>query len=485
MAFDKVMWFQKAISAIYIYWFRGNCGAPSGSSSFGGKETLKRVDFHLFIVAFLASGLGAYTLFGLPYQWLAFAIVLAALAVAVVTRTLTLPPPGLIPYLVLFAWAGAVTLYHLCSGDFSWTIWRFSLLRLAKLAGFILTLWCAYHIVQRYSFEVLAKWIVAIGVVHGVIAIYFYFAQLNGWPELPRNRLGTFGTSQAVVFTYPFHRAMGTFQEPGLFADWMLLPLFVSFQQLRKVGRWWNLSSGIILGAVLLTGSLAAYIALAVAACFLAFVWLVNRNRKVSFPVLCNLAVGAGILLACIQGYDDTHGYHVENTSQMSSFELLQQAISDRLGGLSEEGVSGTNRGYVYDYAAGTEFSLTGQGLGISNFNLTRAIGSPMPASFLNLYLAILIGTGWIGLAILAAAMAVPVVRFITSPGALIENSGMLAMYGAYAVMFLAVSEEVTFTFATMTAIVAALPSYHATERSRRGRETGDNNTEPSGSLPA
>src|SRR5690606_29615414 len=103
VAFDKVMWFQKAISAIYIYWFRGNCGAPSGSSSFGGKETLKRVDFHLFIVAFLASGLGAYTLFGLPYQWLAFAIVLAALAVAVVTRTLTLPPPGLIPYLVLFA----------------------------------------------------------------------------------------------------------------------------------------------------------------------------------------------------------------------------------------------------------------------------------------------------------------------------------------------------------------------------------------------
>ena len=91
----------------------------------------------------------------------------------------------------------------------------------------------------------------AVGVLCAAMALYIYVAQLSGLPEPPRTRMGTGGDQQATTFTYAFHRAMGTFQEPGDLASWLVLPLFLSF---LARGRYKNLGSIAIaaLGSVLL-----------------------------------------------------------------------------------------------------------------------------------------------------------------------------------------------------------------------------------------
>jgi len=442
-------------------WFGGLAGASVRQLSNG-----VGVDYLLFIVAFTASGLGAYSLGFFPYQWLAFGLAFAALVEAARARTLAQPPVTLLLYLLLLTWAGAVTLFQLNAGEWLWPEWRFALLRICKIAGFAVVLWCTYTIVRRYSLDVLADSIVTVGVVMSVVALYYYFAQLNGWPELPRNRPGVTGGDQAVVFTYPFHRLLGTFLEPSLFADWMLLPMFLAWYRLRDGGRWWDGRLGVILGAVLLTGSIAAYSALAAAFATIAILWLAKRT--LSLTVLCNLVLGVAILLSCLQGYKHTNGYHIKDTSGFSSIELLAVMLAERFGSLVGEGVTTSNRGYLYKYSSQTPVSATGEGLGIANLKLAEALDSKQPASFLNLYLAMLFGAGWIGLALLGSAMAWPLLR-IARWSTLVANAEIIAMYAAYLVMFLAVADELTFSFAVVVGIVSTLGPYSDTAQSRKG----------------
>src|SRR5207248_9563510 len=99
--------------------------------------------------------------------------------------------------------------------------------------------------------------ILAVAVLVSIAAIYIYIAQQLDLPEPPRSRLGTSGGAQAVRFTYDFHRATGTFREPGLLASWLIVPFFIC---LTMRGAIPTVSAALIGGTLLLTGSLAAIV---------------------------------------------------------------------------------------------------------------------------------------------------------------------------------------------------------------------------------
>lgn len=200
-----------------------------------------------FLVLYFMTSLAAYNVGPIPVAWLAQSGMIAlAVGIILFTNRVRVVPGGLLLFL-FFVWALFVTTAHL--DEFSGMMPRaattpygvYITIRYVGLISFIAALYVTYWLIGEGEGQELVRWIVIIGFVAAVLAIYIYLAHMFNLPELPRNRVGTSAGQQATQFSgeggFFYNRATGTFREPSEFAEWMILPLFLSFAFRKRADK--------------------------------------------------------------------------------------------------------------------------------------------------------------------------------------------------------------------------------------------------------
>ena len=265
-----------------------------------------------------------------------------------------------------------------------------------------------------------------------------HIAQVNGWWEPGRSRMGTGGAMQATQFAYAFHRAMGTFREPSHLAEWLVLPLFASFVW-AGCGR--HVHTAVMSVAMLLTGSLTG-----LAGMFAGLggaLVLANPFRPAAMKMSLRLVAALGLALVV---FGSLAVGNRENAAD------LLAVVSDRIGPILEGGMGQSNRDYTFEYAASRRLPFVGEGLGNANIRFSNALNADLVTSLLSLYFNVLFSTGAIGLAMMLALLALPVVRlarqrrYRTDP-ALVP---VMAAYLGWLLMYTIHSEELTLVFGVL-----------------------------------
>ena len=399
-----------------------------------------------FLGALVCNALGAYSLSGIPLPWIGQATITAAALVALLSgRVQRVPGSG--GLFLYFAWAvactavnAAVTDYSLLMPPLATTPYPiFLLLRFFNLVAFGAALYVTLWLLRRGREEQLTRTLVAVGTGVALVAIYIYLAQIYGLPELPRNRMGTSGGAQITKFAYAFHRAMGTFREPGPLAAWLVVPIMLAF------ARGWvvrNVPALLMSVALFLTGSLAGIPAAGIG--ILGAILVSGPLR----PARIRLLLGVGIVVALA-----LTGFRLLTVEDTSLFSVL----GARMGNMLEKGMEGSSRIDIYRALDSMPPEVVGVGLGHANLLLTRAAGDDVVTSFLSLYLATLYSLGILGLLLLLWFLSVPLLlairhwcRLNTDPVAFWSLAGYLA----WLVMFAFRSDELPFMFAVVTALL-------------------------------
>jgi hypothetical protein len=323
-------------------------------------------------------------------------------------------------------------------------------LRLISLGSFMAQVYLAYWLLCRGCMRAIVQRTTAVGVFCAGFALYIYVAQLSGLPEPPRNRMGTSGEAQATSFAYDFHRAMGTFQEPGDLASWLVVPLFVS---LLGRGAYKNVWSTIIASAILLSGSLAAIVGgilgLVIALFIVRPLRLLGPARLLRVLAAVGVSAGVFAFLAVANEGGST-----------DLFGVLRKRIEPML----ESGMEGSNRDYIYEYVADTPFPILGPGYGHSNLLMTEYFGKDVIVSFISLYFCTIYSLGIVGFTLLLIFMASPVLRVCTCLRALRQCPllpvAVLAAYATWLIMFGVRADDLPSGFGTTYAILAFLGRY-------------------------
>lgn len=430
-----------------------------------GVVSYDRAGVLVFTAMFAGTALGAYAVGPVPVQWLVQFLAIGAAAFLLLGRRLS-PVPGLGPFPWLLGWAAVITLANVMLFDYPALMPQLATspypvyvaLRFISLLSFgaaaALTVW----VLRRGHREVVVRRIVWVGSVGAAAAIYIYFAQVNGWWEPGRTRMGTSGDAQSTVFAYAFHRAMGTFREPSHLAEWLVMPFLLSF---TYRGRGKNLHVALMAVAMLLTGSLtgiAGVLGGLAGAVILGNPFRADRLRLVSRLAL----VGALAFL----------GFNALVVSRRGSNTNLFEIFRDRIVPILSGGLGESNRGYVYEYAAARPLPFLGSGLGNAQLEFSTATSNYIISSFLNLYLSTWYCLGVVGLALLALLLGAPLLRLARSPRYRTEPHllPLMAAYVGWLVMYSIHSEELTLVFGILLGLVAWEGSRRAT---------------PSGSAPA
>lgn len=418
-----------------------------------------RLAFGLLTAAFIASGLDAYLLFNVPFIWLSYLFALMALPFL---RSAEVNYTGIAPYLAFLLWAVVATGIGISNLEepLEPADLVFIGIRFARLLCFICVLFIAIKFMQtRRDVSAFTLVVIGVGTVFALVAMYFYHAQLNGLPEINRNRAGTSGDDwvQVPVFTYPFHRLLGTFREPGLYIEWILLPFFLAIQHSWR-SRIIMVCAGVMLGSIFLTGSLLGLLIVMATAGLAMTGWALGTRKSINYRCFGAFLVGVGIFALGVKGMPYTHGYRISDTSQLHAGQLIMLVVEDRLLPLAQSGMKAESRAYIQEATKDFKISLSGEGVGISNLQLGRLLESDEPGSFLNLYLNTLTSTGIVGLLLLGGALVFPLLqREGTRPRLLyLKNHAiwMAALYGAYLMTFYSTIEELTFGFAMATALI-------------------------------
>lgn len=266
-----------------------------------------------------------------------------------------------------------------------------------------------------------------------IVALYVYMAQLNGLPDIPRTRLGTDGNEVTeVAFTYGFHRALSTFREPSGMAVWLMLPFFLSL-------RTFNYRTFFIFLAILLSGSMSAFVAMAAGTIMsILFILLrpVNEKRWLAkFPLILMTLLGVGVALFS------------SFVKQQDSYAGLSGLISDRMAPVIAGGIEESNRGYVFEFAADIGVPVIGHGLGNANLLLTKWQNGDAVAGMLSLYLNILMSLGYVGFLLIFTMFAFPLLLNVSMRNA----KDVFFYFGAYfswLVVFVIHSAEFPLMFA-------------------------------------
>lgn len=284
-----------------------------------------------------------------------------------------------------------------------------------------------------------------IGVVVSIYALYVYGAHFLGLPELlPRNRLGTGGGEQSVVFTYAFHRAVGSFREPSHLAEWLILPLIISF---TNKGKFHFIGQSLIGLTILLTGSLTGILSIAGAFVITTILFaLLVLVRKISLKSAIPLA--KAIFLSIILAF--TLIFVVDFLLD----GLLIDVVFSRTFVVYTDGLGASNRDYVYEYLSGKNiYSLIGLGMGNPQIELANYVGADEVASLLNLYLNVLLSVGVLGLMFLLLIVLYPVWILITNISRVInifEIFVLFVAYFAWLIAFFVHSEEFSLMFSVL-----------------------------------
>jgi hypothetical protein len=415
-----------------------------------GVARLDRAGVTAFRLVFAGTALGAYALGPFPFQWLTQFFLLGVAGFLLLGRGLpTFPGLGLFGAFV--GWAALVTFGRLML--FPYGTWMppaasapypvYLVLRFLALFSFAAAACLVYWLLRAGHRDALLRCIVWTGTLGAAAAIYIYFAQVNGWWEPGRTRMGTGGGLQSSSFAYAFHRAMGTFREPSHLAEWLVLPLFVSF---TRAGRGRFLHTGVMAVAMLLTGSLTGL--LGIVAGLAGALVLSNPFRPGAVKVAVRLAAALGVALVVFGSLAVGRGE--------SAVDLVS-VVTDRIIPIMEGGMGESNRSYTFDYMASRPIPLLGEGVGNANIRFANALGSDITVSFLSLYFNVLAATGVVGLAMLLVLLAMPVARLASQRRYRKDPALLLVMaaYLAWLLMYTVHSEELGLVFGILYGLLA------------------------------
>jgi hypothetical protein len=387
------------------------------------------------------------------------------------------------------------------------------LLRILNIISFIAAIGVVCYLLEQYKPARLMATIIMLGVVIALFSYLVYYVQTHFLSNMGQNRATSYFAQGQVIFSYPFHRAVGTFREPSLLAAWLMVPFVMSLSSIYLVP-----ASILIGGILLLTGSLSLVLCLALGALgsLLTIIFFtVVKNKKVE------LSWARFLLLLTVVAVCSYGIFHMMNVSsealladqlqqtqqnaQLSPAQVAQEetaiktrlikdkmltlasgtswfdVIKTRISKMLHGGISAENRMYIYDYEKTLSVTWLGQGLGISNINFGVYVNDLChsklnsvditiltyksfceqyrknkihPAySFVNLYLNYLVSLGVIGLFLLIAFFIWPFYIFSRQQKTLTkEKIILLTIYIAVMASYFALLEE----FTLISAIVYA-----------------------------
>lgn len=325
--------------------------------------------------------------------------------------------------------------------------------RLTIFVSFTLLCWSVYALGRKYGNEKIISGIINVGVIIAAISIYIYWAQVLGWWEPYRSRLGTDGQPQTIEFAYAFHRAIGTFREPSMLAQWLVMPLLLSLWRTGTVAR--VKSIGIAL-AFFLTVSFTGMIGMGLGFIAALALYLI-MNKGVLNKILIIKMVSATALLAATFTFTQfSIQYRTLYTGvsykEFGSGNILGNFVVNRVTEYATGGIPKTNRKYVYDFAAKEPVTLTGHGILESHRKLGIFIESKAVVSFLNLYLNTLFSFGVIGIVSLLYLL----IRPLTNKSIFKSEDGfaVVATYLCWCSIFLVGAEELQPSFAIIYAVL-------------------------------
>lgn len=272
---------------------------------------LPRLLSAVFLVVLAGTALDAYSVAGVPLPWLAQVAAIGAALPLLVSRPRR-RPPGFAWYLLFLCWTIALTVGAAALGsygelmppDSTTPYLLFVALRVMVLVSFASFLLLVWRLLELGRERELLRWTTLAGTAVALVAIYVYFAHVNGWPELARTRMGTGGGEQNVRFTFEFHRALGTFREPSQLAVWLTIPLFASLAWSKRT---LNPAAIVMTAALLLSGSTTGLLAGAAgtfAGILLGRPFQRDTLRRL-IALVVSFACGAALFRAMVVPYDD------------------------------------------------------------------------------------------------------------------------------------------------------------------------------------
>ena len=398
----------------------------------------------MFTLTLVLHSLAAYAIGPIPFPWLA-QILAMYLFLWIGFKSGLRIAPGMVLFVFFFVYALVITSYQSIIGDYfrfmppkaTTPYLMYVALRFMTMASFGALVFAAFWFLVRGWKPQVVRLLTVLCFVFSLAAIYIYLAQIYGLPEPPRTRMGTGGGEQSVKFTYAFHRALGTFREPSHLAEWLVLPLFMSF---ASGGMLAYLARGLGVIALFLTGSLTGIGAIlgGMAGGFLFMM-----------PFM-SMAVVKSVFRMVLIGAIGLSAFSLVVSSKGSKGADLIDVLVKRVEPLKEKGVGQSNRNYVYAYLASKDIPWFGEGLGNSNLKFTQATGLNATASFLNLFVNIELSLGYIGLALFIVFLVTPFFilfanRFYKFDA---DHYLILASFFGWLFVFFAHSEELSLHFA-------------------------------------
>jgi len=427
------------------------------------KVRITDVAILVFSILLIANALGAYCIINIPLEWLSQAGFIAVIIFLFIDRNLYFVPGSKILF-SLFFWAIIVTAVNVFFKDYislmptlSTTSYPlFVCLRFIKLLSFIAAIYLIYWLLLKGKRHSVIKWTVIIGTVVSVIAVYYYFAWAYGLPTFLPNRLSTGGNipTKFGIYTYAFHRAAGTFREPSHLAEWLVVPLFLSFIYCK---RKFNIYATIIGTTILLTGSLTGIIGGIIG--FIAAIIITNIFKLSNLKIFTRVIVLIFIVLVIFNVLVISY-----TAERIDIFEIINNRLSPIL---FKGGMMQSNREYVYKYISNNSLSLLfGSGLGNANILFSQYLNNNLICSFLSLYFNYLYSTGILGVILLCIFLFNPVIKVMLSKKIKQDSQiiFIIAPYISYLAMFAVHSEE----FNIMFAIIYTLMIYEIRKYKKR-----------------
>lgn len=385
--------------------------------------------FNLFKLVFIVNAITAYEVFRMPIPW--FSVLFLTIAVVIIPKIIyqSITSKGGIVFFILIVYSLLITVYN-WGGEYSakpttpYAV--FIILRYLSFFEFFIGIGLAIYLAKNgYKDRIILFWIY-FGFIIALYALYVYFAHIFGLPEVPRTRLGTGGQdylAQKVQFTGGINRALGSFREPSHLAEWLIIPIILSFSQVMKKKM---IIITIIFSAFLLTLSLTGYLALVVALVFYFFVSFFKIDTRRFYRGFVFIVGLVGVF------------YVLSNTG-------YGELVLDRLNNLMAGGVDASNRSYVYNYLRSTEIPFFGQGLGNSNLIFSQFLYNSGVSSFISLYVNTLMSIGVVGLLLLVIFFS----RILIEAVIISIKDKMVLVYSAAFIAWLAIfgmhSETVRF----------------------------------------
>jgi len=384
----------------------------------------------------------AYAIGPVPLQWISHIGIISTMVYLGMRDRLPISR-GTMLFSAFFIWTAGITLFQVLFSEnvlempqrATTELPVYLGLRFLTLVAFLAWWQVPLWLIAQGQRERIKSGLILLGVLVSIYALYVYYAQTHGLPEIPRSRVGTGGEMQKTLFTYAFHRALGSFREPSHLAEWLILPLFLSLDQRRKL----NWQSVIIGTTMLLTGSLTGIVGMVTGltmALLLSSLFRPQDFRQILKTV--GTLVGSVLIF-----YVFVAGYESGGVDLVGTLTKRLEPI------VMEDGLESSNRDYVYQYLDSKEITLIGEGLGLSNINFSHASGLDLTASFLSLYVNMSLSLGYIGMTLLILFLSTPFLQSVRITSTMISGA-----YVAWLVVYAVHSEELMAPFGILLAFL-------------------------------